>query len=80
MKLCWLGLLVFIVLFWLFGPKSYYQTCIDQGLSAETCRGIEHSVYLDEKRELNDEIYGTPEMRAEDALRKAEEDAYTHAK
>jgi hypothetical protein len=29
---------------------------------------------------LNDKIYGTPEMRREDAERQAAEDAYTHEK
>jgi TRAP-type C4-dicarboxylate transport system substrate-binding protein len=40
---------------------------------------IEHRQYLDQKRELNDALYGTPEQRAEDAAKKAAEDLYTHA-
>jgi hypothetical protein len=41
-------------------------------------RDAEHKQYLEDRRELNDKIYGTPEMRRQDAERRADEDAYTH--
>jgi cell fate (sporulation/competence/biofilm development) regulator YlbF (YheA/YmcA/DUF963 family) len=36
--------------------------------------------YLDSKKELNDAVYGTPEMQREDAAKKAVEAAYADAK
>lgn len=54
-----------------------------EGVSQDTCRearqAASHQEYLDNKREFNDKVYGTPEMRQEDAARKAVEDSYTHA-
>jgi hypothetical protein len=54
-----------------------------EGVSEDICRearqAASHQEHLDEKREFNDKVYGTPEMRQEDAARKAAEDRYTHA-
>ena len=46
--------------------------------SPEIRSAVEHQKYLDQKKELNDRLYGTPEQRAEDAAKKAAEDEYTH--
>ena len=71
-----LFLFLLLVLIQLIDPRG---DCPD-GFSAQACREIQHQVYLDNKRDLNDKIYGTPEMRREDAERQAAEDAYTHEK
>jgi hypothetical protein len=50
------------------------------GLSDTSCYEISHQQYLDSKKELNDAIYGTPEMRREDVARKIADDAASDAK
>jgi hypothetical protein len=88
MKKLWLVLIASIVIFfeytswWQDQHDPVEQTIRRLKLSPEQAeqwrRDVSHQQYLNDKRELNDAIYGTPEMRAEDALKKAVEDEYTH--